>query len=401
MPRIGLIGVTGYGRTHLRAAVELERQGRAELVAYADVTPDAPAAVEAEHGGSVRGYQSYLQMFGDERLDIAVVSTPIQMHAEMIEQALSHGLHVLVEKPPVVTVQDFDRLLALQRANGLHCQVGFQTAFSDAIASLGAAVREGRLGDVELIGGVARWRRPDSYYARARWAGRLVMDGRLVLDGTLTNPLAHALMNCLLVAGDDELRPAAPESVQAELYRCREIESDDTSSVRIHTTNGRTIVLGTTLCAAEQTEPFVFAKGNRGTAVAHYTSGRMASEPAGLVPPVSAAVDRSGPLANLVDVVTGAADQLRCPFESTGSYVRAVNGMYESAGRPVPIPPEFLELRDDDGDRLVYLTGIEPIVERCVGEGALFSERGVAWARRTEPFPLAGYRSFDRFMEPA
>lgn len=408
VPRIGLIGVNGYGRTHVRGTALLEQDGRAELAAYADVSPDAGQVIAETFGRTVPGYGSALELLEQAGIDIAVISTPIHLHAQMIEQALTHGASVLVEKPPVVTVQDFDRLRSLQQQKGLHVQVGFQTAGSPAVLALGEAIRSGALGEIELVGGIACWQRADSYYGRSGWAGKLVQQGLPVLDGTLTNPLAHALMNCLLVAGDDVTKPAEPATVQAELYRCRStIEGDDTSSVRITTHNGRTIVLATTLCAREQTSPAIFAKGSLGSATAYYTEGRLESS---VIPELNQPVERDRLLGNLVDVVRGDATQLGCPFELTESYVRSLDGIYESAGRPLPIAAEQLVESNQDIDRLVYLRDIETVIETAAWQGKLFSEvssapssgTGIAdWARPTRSFDLNGYRRFELFQEPS
>jgi len=252
------------------------------------------------------------------------------------------------------------------------------------------------LGDVEVIGASACWRRADSYYARADWAGRLERQGKPVLDGTLTNPLAHSLMNCLLVASDDEAGTARPRDVQAELYRCRpDIDGDDTSTARITTENGRTILLATTLCAAEQTEPVVFAKGSRGTATAYYTSGRFRTDPPDLAAAVDAPVDRSALLTDLIAAVRGETDRLRCPLDATENYVLALDGIYESAGRPVLVPGEFTEEFHVDDERFVHLRGVEAAIESCAHEGRLFSEAGMPWARPTARFDLTGYGRFD------
>ena len=166
-----------------------------------------------------------------------VLGTPIPLHAQMIDEAFAAGASVLVEKPPVVTVQDLDRLLARQGSGdsgGPLCQVGFQNARAPVVRALARLARDGALGEVEHVGLVGRWSRADSYYTRTDWAGRLVHHGRYVLDGTLTNPFAHGLMNALIVAGDHDDAPATPTTVRAELYRCRDsIDGDDTASVRI------------------------------------------------------------------------------------------------------------------------------------------------------------------------
>src|SRR5690606_15165726 len=116
VPRIGLIGVNGYGRTHVRALAELAGEGKAAPAAYTDVAPNAAQVITEAFGRELPGYRSYVEMLAQENLDIVVISTPIHLHAEMIEQAFAHGVSVLVEKPPVVTIQDVHRLLDLQES---------------------------------------------------------------------------------------------------------------------------------------------------------------------------------------------------------------------------------------------------------------------------------------------
>ena len=284
-------------------------------------------------------------MLADEDLDMVVLATPIPLHAEMIELAFAAGVSVLVEKPPVVTVQDIDRLLRLQEARAregrpVHCQVGFQTARSPVVETLGQLARSGALGTVELVSMIGRWQRSDAYYARTRWAGRLVHDGRYVLDGTLTNPFAHGLMNALVVAGRDAEHPATPTSVRAELYRCRDIEGDDTSSVRITTAEGVTVLAAATLCAGEQRDPRIVVKGSRATVSASYTTGNLQVDPPdALEPPDLTTRERPDLLRNLAEVVGGTSNDLLCPLRMCRGFVLALGGIYESAGRPRPVSP--------------------------------------------------------------
>lgn len=388
-PRLGLIGVTGYGNVHLSAAAQFHREGRARLVAYADVSPAAPEAVADAHPEPVTAYTSYLDMLDREQLDIVVVAAPIHLHSEMLEAAFTREIATLVEKPPVVRIQDLDRLIGLQRTARIPCQVGFQTSATPAMTALLDAVVAGAFGRIHSIGSVGRWQRADSYYARAAWAGRLIHDGRHVLDGTLTNPFAHALMNALIVAGGGH--PTTPTSVQAELYHCRDIDGDDTASVRIETSAGATLLLATTLCAEEPVDPYVFVDGEAGSARLYYTRGRLDSDVTG---PVDTRPDRGALLGNLIDVVCGDTDQLLCPLDATRGFVLTIDGMYESAGSPRAISGSAWHATDPD-DRIVQLSGIDEIIDRCAHEGLLFSEAGADWATSTKQIAMDGYERFD------
>lgn len=393
-PRVGLIGVGGFARTHLSNAARLDSEGMIDLVAYADPTPGAPDSVAEHCTVPLTQHRDHRSMLAEERLDIAVISTPIPLHGPMMADAFSAGVHVLVEKPPVVTIQDLDMALDRQRAAGVLCQVGFQTARMPVVEALGDLVRSGALGTVDLIGAGGHWLRPDSYYTRAAWAGKLVHQGNYVLDGTVTNPLAHALMNCLLVAGEGRGVSAVPESVRAELYRCRDITSDDTASVRIRTTSGVPIVLAFTVCTeGDQEIPYLFARGSKGSARAYYTAGKIETEGIPAPPVDDGRVDL---LSNLVEVVSGSGELL-CPLEQSRGFVLSVNGMFESAGAATAVPEEFLDARGDGPDRTVRLRGIDTAIDDCVHSGLLFSEAGLPWARTSEEFALNNYRHFAKF----
>src|SRR5439155_12100031 len=59
------------------------------------------------------------------------------------------------------------------------------------------------------------------------------------------------------------------------LYRANDIESDDTSVIRIRTAAGLPITCALTLCAVESVEPYITLQGSEGTAVFHYTEDRL------------------------------------------------------------------------------------------------------------------------------
>ena len=62
---------------------------------------------------------------------------------------------------------------------------------------------------------------------------------------------------------------------ETELFRANPIESDDTSTVRIVTARGTTILIAVTLCAAEHLEPQVIVHGSTGRAVLKYATDML------------------------------------------------------------------------------------------------------------------------------
>src|SRR5262249_7210932 len=117
--RVALIGLGMMGRNHLRVLTDLED---VQLVAACDQDAASVDAVSHEH--SVAGYCSWEDMFEREQLDAAVVAVPTRFHMEVGLAALSHGLHVLIEKPIATNLEEGRRLVDAARAAHMVLAVG-------------------------------------------------------------------------------------------------------------------------------------------------------------------------------------------------------------------------------------------------------------------------------------
>ena len=92
------------------------------------------------------------------------------------------------------------------------------------------------------------WLRTKGYFKRSRWAGKRSLDGTDVVDGVATNALAHAVATGLHMAGAHTVADVA--SVETDLYRANDTQSDDTSVIRVRTAAGQTL-----LCAPDALRP--------------------------------------------------------------------------------------------------------------------------------------------------
>src|ERR1043166_8948604 len=122
----GLIGVGGMGDAHLRTLQSLEAEGAVRLVCVAD--PFADRLVETKTAldrKGVRWYADYREMLeGEAKLDVVSICTPIPLHHRMTKAAITRGLFVYLEKPPVPLIQQLDELVALDERHRV--AVGFQ-----------------------------------------------------------------------------------------------------------------------------------------------------------------------------------------------------------------------------------------------------------------------------------
>ena len=357
--RVVLAGAGGYGRSYLREIAELERAGLVEL---AGVCETARLDEEARRLVGNRPVTADLPgLLAATRPDLAVVATPIHTHAELAGAVLDAGAHLMLEKPPVATLRGWHALRKAVADRGLACQVGFQSLGSGAVASLAAMVRQAELGSIRGISVSGAWSRTDAYYRRAPWAGRRVLDGRPVVDGALTNPFAHAVATALVVDGSTGVDDVV--SCEAELWRCRDIEADDTSCLRLRTARGTTIVVAVTLCAERESEPVLVVHCSRGRAELAYTGDVLTIDGR------ARRYERVSPLRNLLSHLDDPAVALQSDVDLAGAFMRVLEAV-RTAPEPSRVPEVCLRR---EGERVV-LPGVETLVARAAERLATFRE---------------------------
>ncbi|WP_104044956.1 Gfo/Idh/MocA family protein [Arthrobacter sp. ZGTC412] len=369
--RVALVGVHGFGTHHLQNLERLQAAGVVRLVAVADPNPPAPGSVPA----TTAVFPGLAELLADTSgLDLIIVATPIQTHAPLGLAALATAADLYLEKPPVASLADFSRLCDAAAGNGRSVQIGFQSLGSHALEAIEQLLADGTIGTLQGISATGRWVRDRAYYKRSRWAGKRTIRGVDVVDGVATNPLAHAVATALRIAGARTTADIA--SLETELYRANQIESDDTSVIRIRTSAGLPITCALTLCATESVEPYVTLQGSAGTAVFHYTEDRLTVETAaGRSEEVFGRDDLTENL--LAHRNTGAP--LISPLLDSGAFMLVLEAIRTA---PLPAPIDEAHFRwEGEGDAAhAVVTGIEDALARAAGQHATFSELGLPWA---------------------
>lgn len=245
--RIGIVGMGGFAGSHHHTIARLEERGHARLVCTCDPHPELFTAEQQAWRLAARG----VQIFNDYRamleashrsLDMVVIPTPIQLHAEMHQAATALGLPVYLEKPPTLDYAELDRMIVADQRARKASHVGFNFIIEKLRLSLKERLLAGEFGGIRGATLSALWPRPASYFARNNWAGRLMIDDRVVLDSCFGNAMAHFVHNLLFWTGRTELFSWAQlTAVRAELYRAHAIEGADTFFVETDTSTGITM----------------------------------------------------------------------------------------------------------------------------------------------------------------
>ncbi len=137
-------------RAHIPA---LSRLANVELVAIADVDVSKARAL-ARRYQIRKAYEDYADLIRDD-LDVVIICAPSPLHATIAVDALAMGKHLLVEKPLAMNVSEAMTIANLAKKKGLKVGVVHNYRYFPAVNTAVTKVRQGRLGRVSSILGVA------------------------------------------------------------------------------------------------------------------------------------------------------------------------------------------------------------------------------------------------------
>jgi len=127
--RAAVIGVGYLGNFHAQKYLALPD---VTLVGVADTDPERVAAVAGKYG--VLGTTDYRELLS--KVDLVSIVTPPATHFPIAHDALSAGVHVLVEKPVTEKVTEAEALIALAAREQRVFQVGHLERFNPAVLAL-------------------------------------------------------------------------------------------------------------------------------------------------------------------------------------------------------------------------------------------------------------------------
>ena len=152
--RLAIIGCGGYVRRHVNDI----NQGVPEfrIVALADSVREHAQRLKEQHLPRKRVpiYTDHGKMLREIAPEAVIVSTPHTLHFRHGMDAMSHGAHVMVEKPMVTDPADARELVAKAERAGLVLQVAVQGTYTDTFAYARKLLSDGTMGELQLATGV-------------------------------------------------------------------------------------------------------------------------------------------------------------------------------------------------------------------------------------------------------
>ncbi|GAA1176663.1 Gfo/Idh/MocA family oxidoreductase [Ornithinimicrobium humiphilum] len=145
--RTALVGYGSGGRYFHAPFLAADPDLSLDVIVTSD--PGRAASATAEHPGArvVPDLATALAEHAGE-LDLVVVSTPPERHAEQVAAALEAGLHVVVDKPMTVRAEEAAALVALAEERGLVLTVFQNRRWDGDFRTLRRLVDGGALGTV-------------------------------------------------------------------------------------------------------------------------------------------------------------------------------------------------------------------------------------------------------------
>lgn len=160
----GLLGAGLIAPFHARA---LKASNVAELVAVADTDPARRDKLAAEF--ACTRYPTLEAMLEDAAIDVVSVLTPNHLHYDAVLKAAHAGKHVLIEKPPALSLREVDEMAAACAAAGVKASVTVQCRTRQAVQAVRQAIRGGRFGRIHHADAYMKWFRSADYYRMDAW----------------------------------------------------------------------------------------------------------------------------------------------------------------------------------------------------------------------------------------
>lgn len=319
--RVGMLGYGAIGHEHARA---INLTAGLELAAIADPNPLRVDAAR-KYSPDVRGHRGGTELLADEGIDLVIVSTPPNTHADWVLRALDAGKHVVVEKPFCITVAEADRQIAAAKAASLTLAVYQNRRWDADYLALKRAVRSGRLGEVfhleSFIGG---YDHPCNY-----WHSDETVSGGAIYDWG-----SHYLDWVLDLFGQDV------EWVSATAHKrvWHDVTNADHTRVLLHFVDGVEAEFTHSDLAAVR-KPKFYVLGSEGGLIGEWQQERIVSRsPIGLAMEDRFAVSEADAALTLFSA-DGSQTRLAVPPAPPQPFHRELAG-HLLAGEPMSVTPE-------------------------------------------------------------
>jgi UDP-N-acetyl-2-amino-2-deoxyglucuronate dehydrogenase len=160
----GLLGAGLVAPFHAKSIINSEK---CELIAVVDV--DQARANKFSREFNCRVYDKLDDLIQDKKIQIINVLTPNHLHKDAVLKIAQSKKHILVEKPPALSLKDVDEMIAVCDKYGVKLGVVLQCRIRPAVQAVKKAIDTGRFGNVLQADAYMKWYRTIEYYHSDPW----------------------------------------------------------------------------------------------------------------------------------------------------------------------------------------------------------------------------------------
>lgn len=147
MTNIAVVGCGYWGPNLVRTLQEIEG---CELVLCCDLDPERLKEI-TDKFPEVPTTTNFDSVINSDIVDAVVLATPVRTHHKLGMQVLTHGKHLLVEKPLATTVVECEEMIAAAAQDKVVLMAGHLFYYHSAVIKIKEIIDSGELGEIRHI----------------------------------------------------------------------------------------------------------------------------------------------------------------------------------------------------------------------------------------------------------
>ena len=150
MTGIGIVGIGGWGKNHVRVLSSLKAEGIIDYVGIADISESLIKKYSKNYSIDFKA-RNIEELLRFDEIDGVIIATPTPLHYDHAIKALEADRHVLVEKPLTSTSEEAKSLNKVAKEKKKILMVGFLLRFSPAVIHAKKLIEKGDMGSIISI----------------------------------------------------------------------------------------------------------------------------------------------------------------------------------------------------------------------------------------------------------
>lgn len=390
---IVIIGIDGYGKRYLNWLLQEGEKYKVVIAGVVDIHPKNSYIYTEVVKNNIPIFPSIEEFYDNEHADLAIISTPIHLHAYQSCYALEHGSNVLCEKPMCATIQEAHQMIETRDRSGNFLAIGFDWSFNPSVIQLKQDIINNEFGKPQRFKSLLLLPRSENYYNRTSWAGKMYSEkGEPILDSVANNAGAHSLHYMFFLLGSGLNRSAQLKQVTAELYRANPIESYDTCALKAKVEDDITIHFYATHATKNNWGPIFsfefeqaimsYTPGDSNSLEVNFNDGRRRFYSGPL---------QTSPMQKLIDCIKSIVLNVKdvtCGPEASYTHTLCVNNMHRSFIRIADFDPSLIR-QDND---VTWVEGLDETLIKSFNQWMMPSDINKPWTKKGNPINIASLK---------